>query len=70
MVAELKKDNEEKAKIIAERTKQIEELKAKLAKYENPYTSIHRFDLRYVAITGKDVYAELKKLLVNELCLK
>jgi len=38
MVAELKKDNEEKAKIIAERTKQIEELKAKLARYENPHT--------------------------------
>ena len=45
IVAELKKDNEEKAKIIAnqakiiaERTKQIEELKAKLARYENPHT--------------------------------
>ena len=40
IVAELKKDNEEKAKIIADQakiiaqqTKQIEELKAKLAKY-------------------------------------
>jgi len=38
IVAGLKKDNEEKAKIIAEQTKQIEELKAKLAKYENPHT--------------------------------
>jgi len=38
IVAELKKDNEEKAKIIADRTKQIEELKAKLARYENPHT--------------------------------
>ena len=45
IVAELKKDNEEKAKIIADQakiiaqqTKQIEELKAKLAKYENPHT--------------------------------
>ncbi|RJS75446.1 IS66 family transposase, partial [Methanophagales archaeon] len=37
-VAELKNDNEEKAKIIAEQTKQIEELKAKLARYENPHT--------------------------------
>ena len=31
IVAELKRDNEEKAKIIAEQAKQIEELKAKLA---------------------------------------
>jgi len=37
-VAELKRDNEEKAKIIAEQAKQIEELKAKLARYENPHT--------------------------------
>ena len=38
IVAELKRDNEEKAKIIAEQAKQIEELKAKLARYENPHT--------------------------------
>ena len=38
IVAELKSDNEEKAKIIAEQAKQIEELKAKLARYENPHT--------------------------------
>jgi len=38
IVAELKSDNEEKAKIIAEQTKLIEELKAKLAKYDNPHT--------------------------------
>jgi DNA repair exonuclease SbcCD ATPase subunit len=45
IVAKLKRDNEEKARIItdqaniiAELTKQIEELKAKLAKYENPHT--------------------------------
>ena len=45
IVAELKKDNEEKAKIIADQakiiaqqTKQIEELKAKLVRYENPHT--------------------------------
>jgi predicted RNase H-like nuclease (RuvC/YqgF family) len=38
MVSELKRDNEEKAKIIAEQAKTIEELKAKLAKYENPHT--------------------------------
>jgi len=37
IVAELKRDNEGKAKIIAEQTKQIEELKAKLARYENPH---------------------------------
>lgn len=38
IVAELKKDNEAKATIITEQSKQIEELKAKLAKYENPHT--------------------------------
>jgi transposase len=38
IVAELKSGNEEKAKIIAEQAKLIEELKAKLAKYENPHT--------------------------------
>jgi len=38
IVAELKKDNEEKAKIIAEQAKLIEELKVKLAKYDNPHT--------------------------------
>jgi transposase len=38
IVAELKKDNEAKTTIITERTKQIEELKAKLAKYENHHT--------------------------------
>lgn len=38
IVAELKSDNEAKAKIIAEQAKLIEELKAKLAKYENPHT--------------------------------
>ena len=37
-VAELEKDNAVQAKIIAEQTKQIEELKAKLARYENPHT--------------------------------
>lgn len=37
-VAELKRDNGEKAKIIAEQAKLIEELKAKLAKYDNPHT--------------------------------
>ncbi|RCV65529.1 Transposase [Methanophagales archaeon] len=38
IVAELKGDNEAKAKIIAEQAKLIEELKAKLAKYDNPHT--------------------------------
>lgn len=38
IVAELKSDNEAKAKIIAEQAKLIEELRAKLAKYENPHT--------------------------------
>ena len=38
IVAELKRDKEEKAKIVAEQAKQIEELKAKLARYENPHT--------------------------------
>ena len=38
IVADLKRDNEEKAKIIAEQAKIIEELKTKLAKYENPHT--------------------------------
>jgi len=38
IVAELKRDKEEKAEIIAEQAKQIEELKAKLARYENPHT--------------------------------
>jgi len=38
IVVELKSDNEEKAKIIAEQAKLIEELKAKLAKYDNPHT--------------------------------
>ena len=154
IVAELKNDNEEKAKIIAQQTKQIEELKAKLVRYENPHTpsSAQRFKKKsepmgskrrgapdghrgatrptpdrvvevtsdqcyrcsstnleecgvekqvirehglmrkiigtfrsengaeyyqYIAsifatwwLQGKDVYAELKKLLVNELCLK
>jgi transposase len=45
IVAELKSDNEEKAKIIAKQAKIIEELKAKLAKYDNPHTpsSAQRF---------------------------
>ena len=34
----MKSDNEGKANIIAEQSKLIEELKAKLAKYENPHT--------------------------------
>ena len=38
IVAKLKRDNDEKAKIIAEQAKQIEELKAKLVRYENPHT--------------------------------
>jgi hypothetical protein len=38
IVAGLKSDNEAKAKIIAEQAKLIEELRAKLAKYENPHT--------------------------------
>jgi transposase/uncharacterized coiled-coil protein SlyX len=37
-IAELEKDNTEQAKIIAEQAKLIEELKAKLARYENPHT--------------------------------
>jgi transposase len=37
-IAELEKENAEKTKIIAEHVKLIEELKAKLAKYENPHT--------------------------------
>ncbi|MGC9444846.1 MAG: IS66 family transposase [Candidatus Methanospirareceae archaeon] len=37
-IAELEKENAEKTKIIAEQAKIIEELKAKLAKYENPHT--------------------------------
>jgi len=41
-VAELEKDNVVQAKIIAEQTKQIEELKAKLARYENPPYSFFR----------------------------
>jgi len=44
-IAELEKDNAEKTKIIAEQAKIIEELKAKLARYENPHTppSTQRF---------------------------
>jgi hypothetical protein len=38
IIAKLSKDNEEKAAIITEQSKLIEELKAKLAKYENPHT--------------------------------
>ncbi len=38
IIAELEKDNAEQAKIIAEQAKLTEELKAKLAKYENPRT--------------------------------
>ena len=36
-ITELEKDNAEQAKIIAEQAKLIEELKAKLARYENPH---------------------------------
>lgn len=38
LIAELNKANEEKAAIITDQNKLIEELKAKLAKYENPHT--------------------------------
>ncbi len=47
-IAELEKDNAEQAKIIAEQAKPIEELKAKLARYENPHTpsSAQRYSIK------------------------
>ena len=38
IITELKKEHAEQANIISKQAKLIEELKAKLAKYENPHT--------------------------------